>query len=362
MSRIVIFGSTKDEIHLGCKALIDGLEFLIRDKIDKKAYIQHVSHRFLSPFFYKAYSFNQPSFKKNKLGFIVSKRNNLEKPDSTYNRWLKALNEMASKDVFLNLTLKNSDVIIINVEGSVHNQGVLGHQMLAIGKLAVKLGKLVYWVNFSTQNENNDILKDALSGAEKVAVRELCSYNYLKSLGIDVIQAFDTAVLAGYNGKEKERHVIEDENFCLFTGSNIKKNNLIDTARSIKAKGIEPYYLPLGLNDYEDYKIIKSNNIKSFDFNFFSYRDLCLIINQSKFVVSGRHHMNIFSLLAEKPFIPFRSNTWKIEGVCEMIDYDCNFEENLLDRINILINSYDIFKEKLEKAIPEVKFLSKNNL
>jgi hypothetical protein len=52
MSRVVIFGSTKDEIHLGCNALISGLEMLIKNKMGKKIFIQHVSHRFLSPFFY----------------------------------------------------------------------------------------------------------------------------------------------------------------------------------------------------------------------------------------------------------------------------------------------------------------------
>ena len=53
------------------------------------------------------------------------------------------------------------------------------------------------------------------------------------------------------------------------------------------------------------------------------------ILEKSKFVVSGRHHLNVFSLLANKPFITFESNTWKIEGVCEMLDYNSNFEMDL---------------------------------
>lgn len=44
-------------------------------------------------------------------------------------------------------------------------------------------------------------------------------------------------------------------------------------------------------------------------------------LKKVKLVVSGRHHMIIFALMARTPFIPLSSNTWKIEGLCELFGW-----------------------------------------
>jgi polysaccharide pyruvyl transferase WcaK-like protein len=333
---------------------------LIKNKMGKKIFIQHVSHRFLSPFFYNEYV--SPIISKKNIWPFYYKKNGSIEENHGYKKWIKAYKEMYSKDIFLNLTLKNADFVIINIEGTVHHQSLLGHQMLAIGKLAFEFGKKVYWVNFSTQSENETILKDALYGAQKIATREVRSYSYLKSLGINVTQAFDTAVLADYNNEVRTFNNRHKEEYCLFTGSNIKKYNLLEIASVVKENGYEPIYLPLGLNDFNELKSIKDNNIKHLNFNDFTYNNINEVINKSKFIVSGRHHLNIFSLLANKPFIPLKSNTWKIEGVCEMLDYKSDFEMNLSNRIISLMKSYSFIEESFKESVPKLKKLSSNNL
>ena len=74
MKRVIVFGSTKDEVHLGCKTLIDGLENLIRSEIKSSVDIQHISHRFISQQFYN--SLVKPHYKSPKRkGFrLIAKK------------------------------------------------------------------------------------------------------------------------------------------------------------------------------------------------------------------------------------------------------------------------------------------------
>lgn len=324
MNKVVVFGSTNDEIHIGCKALISGLENLIQKKFKGEASIQHISHRFLSPFFHKGLMKNN----SKKVFFGKYYSDNSFSVSNDYEDWLFAYKSMYENDMFLKLTISNADLIVVNVEGTIHHQSLLGMQMFAIGKMASELGKEVFWVNFSIEKENELIVKDALNNATKIAAREKFSYEYLNSMDIDVIQAFDTAVLASYDETESLGNNFKYKNSCLFTGSNIKKVDVLDTAMIIKDHGLNPVYLPLGLNDYDEYRKIKKNKIDSFDYSELSYFDIINTIKNFEVVVSGRHHLNVFSFLARKPFIAFESNTWKIEGVCEMFNYPVDFKKN----------------------------------
>lgn len=360
MVKIVIFGSTKDEIHIGCKALMNGLENLIKEKHGNNTLIQNVSHRFLSEFFCKSYCLELPI--KERKSIFSSTKGKLSNSQSDYEKWLRAYNEMSSKDNFLNLTIKNADFVIINVEGIIHHKSLLGHQMLAIGKMASELGKEVHWVNFSTQGENESILKDALENATKITAREVRSFDYLKLLGIKVALGFDTAILASFTNDNSLSINDGTNEYCIFTGSNVKSIDLIETANIIRDKGFEPIYLPMGLNDYKDLKKIKQSNVKCFDFQEIPFIDIKTVLEKSKFVVSGRHHMNIFSILSGKPFIPFKSNTWKIDGVCNMIDYEIDFELGLSERIDKTVDNYNDISNNFNKSISNLIELSKNNL
>ena len=87
----------------------------------------------------------------------------------------------------------------------------------------------------------------------------------------------------------------------------------------------------MGLNDYEDLKLIQNNNINHFNYCDVEFIDIVVILENSNFIVSGRHHLNVFSLLAKKPFIPFESNTWKIKGLCELCKVNIGTEIHYLE-------------------------------
>jgi polysaccharide pyruvyl transferase WcaK-like protein len=48
---------------------------------------------------------------------------------------------------------------------------------------------------------------------------------------------------------------------------------------------------------------------------------LITILSQASLVLSGRYHCCIYAALAGTPYVPFRSNTDKIEGLGELLDW-----------------------------------------
>jgi polysaccharide pyruvyl transferase WcaK-like protein len=172
-----------------------------------------------------------------------------------------------------------------------------------------------------------------------IAARESNSFDYLKSIGLNAVQAFDTALLAPEEENKSTIRFVPQKKYCLFTGSNIKKYDLLDIANTISDKGFSPIYIPLGLNDYEDFARLKKSNVDCFEFNELSYSELLEVIRNAEIVVSGRHHLNILSLAVAKPFVPLESNTWKIDGVCKMLGYRTQFDIDLSLRIDdVLLN------------------------
>ncbi|WP_338733317.1 polysaccharide pyruvyl transferase family protein [Mangrovimonas cancribranchiae] len=358
-SKITVFGSTKDEIHIGCKALSNGLDNLIRKSFGENVLIQHISHRYLSQHFNDALmTVNKTTVRKN---FFKKQEQFCVAKDRSYDMWLEGVKALSEKDTFLKLTLLNSDIVTINVEGTIHHNSLLGHQMLAIGAFAVQLGKPVYWTNVSVESENEAILKHAFRGAKKIAVREQRSFDYLKTMGVNPTLAFDTAVSATFlNDNEVLDNNLPKEPFCLFTGSNVKNIDLIEQARVISSFDLIPLYLPLGLNDYNDLKQLQEENIACLDYGDVSFSQILAVIDKAKFVVSGRHHLNILSLLAAKPFIAHKSNTWKIEGVLELLDYEYNFNLDMESQISYLLSNYTFLQTKLSSKIEKAKKMALN--
>ena len=360
MKKVTVFGSTKEEVHIGCKALTSGLEKLIYETYGGDTLIKHVSHRYLSPHFNDVFFVTK--LKTRRKFFTKEVACVLEKNRSEKN-WLASLKSLEDNDIFLKLTIQSSDIVIINVEGTLHHKGLLGHQLLAIGALAVKLNKPVYWVNVSVESEDDEIIKKAFSGARQVSVRDKFSYSYLMKLGVNAVLAFDTAVLADYvENNIVIDNFLPDVPFCLFTGSNVKEFDLLNHAKVIYSHGIKPLYIPLGLNDYDDLNILKENNISCLDYGQLDFTDVIALIKKSEFVISGRHHLNIFCLLAGKPFIAYKSNTWKIEGVMDMLEYDYDYDLELYTRVKNLLDNYDNIASSLKGKINCVKKEARKNL
>ena len=360
--RIVIFGSTKEDVHIGCHALTNGLENLIKKKYSSnEILIQHINLKYLSPVFHKTILSTSAISKKQLFKKIIFRQTSL---DLTYNQstftWLNAVDQLHEKDFYIKYIIESADVVIINGECIIHHGKLLGRQLLAIGYISEKLNKVVHWVNFSTQNENEDILKIALGKSKHIAVREPYTFDYLAKMNISTIQSFDTAVLAEFKD-DFLKTTYSNQNFCLFTLSTLKEYSLKDILSVIKALDLKPFYIPIGQNDIYFLRKIKKLGISYINLNAIQFPNIISFIQQFQLVISGRHHLNLLSIVAGVPFIPLKSNTWKIESVCKLIQYE--FEESaLLEKAKSTLHNSHKIRENFLEFVPRLRILAEQNI
>ena len=86
----------------------------------------------------------------------------------------------------------------------------------------------------------------------------------------------------------------------------------------IRRNGYSPVYFWIGDGDSMSPEKCLSLGIPFIRWDSIPWSTIPSYLKQFKLVVSGRHHMIISALMAGIPFIPLGSNTWKIEGLCEL--------------------------------------------
>ncbi len=191
--------------------------------------------------------------------------------------------------------ISNVDAILINGEGTIHHE--FGLHLLAIIAGAQELGKPTYLINSVLQSIPERYF-GTLRKLKDLTVRDLCSYEYLKSNNIPCRLVPDSILFAEFNAGTDSIYdgkiIITD---CI--------ENREDIQQQIKYL-LEHYeadavYFPLeGIN---------SDN----------WRDSLKKFSGARLIVTGRHHGVYLALMAKKPFIALSSNTWKIEGLLAAI-------------------------------------------
>jgi polysaccharide pyruvyl transferase WcaK-like protein len=85
------------------------------------------------------------------------------------------------------------------------------------------------------------------------------------------------------------------------------------------------------------------------------------ILTRASLILSGRFHCCIFAALAKTPFVPFRSNTDKIEGLVELLNYPVPvtvFEESnnedVLDFVEGTWQKHSELSENLRHTVPQI--------
>lgn len=364
---INVFGSTKNEAHFGCKSLSHGLDNLLIQKFSNNAVIDHTLHKYLSLGFVD--SFRKPfNIGRRKVVeslvpvFLQGKKvpvHSQKELDVSYSNWVKSLSEI-KKDYFLKNKILISDLNIINVEGTIHDQNIYGLHLLALSKVIRDLGKEVQWVNVTIANEDKRILNDSI-GDLVLPTREDFSYDYITGNGLKAIKSFDTSVLAPFNIEGDYKNI--SSNKVLITGSVSKEsvdlNNIIATVKKV---GKIPVYIPAEFTDLKDLDLVKKAGVEYVELASINYLDIPQFIRQFDFVISGRHHLNILSAIAGVPFIPLHSNTWKTQGIVKYFELEKLFVANLEEACNYLMHNKDKIEQDLSIKIELAKKLALSNL
>lgn len=260
---------------------------------------------------------------------------------------------------FLN-SLKQADGIIINAEGTIHDNSDYAYSLLEIVNYT---NKPCFLINMTYQN-NSEKFSKLVSKFSKIYVRESLSKKELEKYNIQSVIVPDMTfyiLKKDYLEKEKKEIYITDSH-------DIKKSEELYNV----AKKNQVIFLPI-IAPFEKYSNLHGFS-KSLKYKFFNncgifiekivklkykYRrylfvkdqdDLLERIKNCSFLISARFHAICLSLHFSVPFIALSSNTFKIESLLSDIGID--------KKRMIAINELNDF----EKLKTKYTFFSKDEL
>ena len=278
----------------------------------------------------------------------------------TVYHYLKKMN--VSSTIF-----KDFSHICFNGEGAVHYKS--GHIIIfmALLYIAKKQNKVVAAINQTIDLNENQMLETLLTKVynclDFVSVREPISYDYAKSIGIENVQLIPDAVygLPKMNKSEIDevvkRYKLPNQ-YITVTGSSILKRDrtsLMQMGNIIQY--IQKYFkIPIVYMASAKTDIWLAHKLKDkFDLTIIEppvkYQDAIAIFANSKILVGGRQHPNIFAYIYKVAYVPFVGNTFKNEGVAKLQQYPLlplqwNVDQStLIDAIKKVNENKDIFRE-----------------
>jgi polysaccharide pyruvyl transferase WcaK-like protein len=229
------------------------------------------------------------------------------------------------------------DTVCFNGEGAIHAKS--GHLIRLMGMLYEykKRGAFISALNQTVDLGENKYLKTVVkkvySMVDYLAVREPVSQRELQKLGLYPELVGDAAYALGIFSAKKVEALTSDldlpDKFVSVTGSSIFKRN----KKSVKLmdsllekivsfyKNMPIYFLATTKTDMYLAKELQSK----YGFKIFAppekHDKAMAIIKKSYILIGGRQHPNIFAAMQGTPFIPFKGNTHKMEGVVELLKY-----------------------------------------
>lgn len=252
---------------------------------------------------------------------------------STYEtRFLRTDSREQSFQLAISSELKSiiemADAVVINGEGSIHHKG--GQDLLVIAELAQHLDTPVFIVNAVIQEvEGYD---DVLKKLDDLTVREVNSYNYLKSKGISSRIVLDSIIDANFS--DLPSHSYEGEFLCTDWQAQRDKD--------------------VGATVLNYLNTQNERNITFVPFSHWSYmqemgwRHAIANFRHIDFLITGRHHAVYIAGLAGAKFVAMPSNTYKIEGTiaCSGLPIPiCDNPKDLNKCISFARSNPNVFKD-----------------
>jgi len=214
-------------------------------------------------------------------------------------------------------------------------------------------------------------VKVAYQPCDYISVREPRSLERLRSLGLEHTQLVpDAAFLTGSVSEQKARaflveRAIAEGYIALFLGENVaragtdKIGGLIDGLQQRLGRQVALFAAPgVDVKAAKELQLRMAMTVIGMD----AYPEMLVgILSLASLVVSGRFHCCIFAALAGTPWVSFRSNTDKIEGLMELLGYSVpvtvleeSSNEDLLEVVERVWQNRARLQEELRQNVPQV--------
>ncbi|OAD46139.1 polysaccharide pyruvyl transferase family protein [Polaribacter atrinae] len=358
--KVLFINDTRIEINPGCHATVTELSKFIKKNL-KDADLDFLPlgtgyDVFNKEMFHVSFKtrIKRKIIKKiNTIGFNIVLRN--EKKIFNIRLWEELALNNFSKEIKDKILL--SDLVVINMEGTIHHNSRGGLTLLGFAHLAKSFGKKVAMVNGSYQCVDKKLTKKVLNNIDFLSVREVRSYNYLKKTIKDCSLIPDFAFRANINEKltfiNQFKINKSKQKKCLYTfgvlgvypnqKNGIKINQITKHIDDIRFLGFEPYFLKIEEKENEIEKILVSMKVKSISYSDgIRYNNIGSLIKEFDLMITGRYHIGIFGLMSNVPTFFLPSNTYKTQGMLEMLNVNNKmiFNNDILS-IENEINSFN---------------------
>ena len=362
--RVLLLNDTSNWYHYGCTAtsasLIEGIKQ------------------------YKYFVTNVPITKTYEINFAPNtKAGFLDK--SNISKFIQA------NPKIINLVMGN-DILVINGEGTLHGLNQAPLNLLYLAYVAkIEFGKNVQILNHSAYPEHTTNISDSKESAiyklvysviDYAAIREPVSFNTMKKLDINLMEAFDCMPL--YIKNHYVTSNIKQSKELLIAGSaswlqldilSKEKGNITDFLT-----GLSAFNKYLQMMQYQGFQIKFLYGAKSYpakdDREFIEYmqKHFCVdweiyeakslddwlrTIDEASLLVSGRFHHTIAAACLGTKFIALSSNTPKMDGLMQVLESQPVIKYNSPNIYNeLLLRSQEI----LDFSIGTHNLVNKNRL
>lgn len=310
--------------------------------------------------------FEKISNKFKKKASFSSEHYDVQLPPIDQTKWEQACSNFVKTETSVIKEIMKCDIIIANMEGSIHHNSPYGLSIICIGKIAKSHNKKVIFTNGSIHKMDIQLLQKEFSKFDYISVREPLSFEFLSTNRIKVNQGADYAFLSEKHRKTTDYKV--DSNSILLTFGVLCTNKqlpgYLDEKKiqtflsNFNISNSKLYYLVLEEKEKQVIDQLDKHNITIIDFSDHEWPVIFDLLSQFSLVITGRYHIGIFSAMAEVPFILLDSNTWKMEGLCSLLNYSANKTkvENFSSAMLNNLAPVDL------KFVQQCQNLAKNNL
>ncbi len=280
--------------------------------------------------------------------------------------------------------LKNSDLVIYNPAGEINpypgSFDVPFRQLLEI-LVAKRLGCRVIVANHSVElvdEFTKHVLTQAYSAFDKIIVRDGMSREFLKQIKVPssrIVVVPDIALLSKPDiDKSRVCQIVKDEQISANTiGIAINYYNV--------QKNLEQWGKLIERLQEWDKKIIFVSNAFAQDKKIgyqlrqrygiqvvsrqYDYDDYINLLSALEVVISNRLHTLVYAILADVPVIPIEPNMFKIDGLCQAINYPLStiytnqpdWHKVALNQFNTICTDYAPFQDKLRTRVDKARTL-----
>jgi Polysaccharide pyruvyl transferase len=236
-----------------------------------------------------------------------------------------------------------ADLVVANLEGTFHHQTIGALALGGAMAIAHQMGKRVWAVNGSVEAIEPWLLSAALVQAEWVSVREPVSARWLSGQGINAHSSADCAFLidAFTCGRESRqsrlRTVLYTPGILASLGeASCDTSEVIRQFDALARHGWKPTFLRMAAAEEPLARAVEDAGWPVQDNRDIAWQDFGSHLQQFGLVVSGRYHVLIFAAMAGVPAIALRSNTWKIQGLMELLGGQVTCADDAYDLALIL--------------------------